>query len=72
MDGNKYTMVFVDEATRFKSVLGMKNKGDAHKLLKSYVEGMQLSGVTVDCIRGDGAGELAKSRMFRQELKNLA
>ncbi len=33
---------------------------------------MQLAGVTVDCIRGDGAGELGRLRIFRQELKNLA
>ncbi len=72
MNGYKYMMVFVDEATRLKSVLGLRNRGDTHKLLKTYTEGMQLSGVMVDCIRGDGAGELGRSRMFRQELKNLA
>ncbi len=72
MNGYKQMMVFIDEATRFKSVLGLKNRGDTHKLLKNYTEDMQLAGVTVDCIRGDGAGELGRSRIFRQELKNLA
>ncbi len=42
-------------------------------MLKKYTEDVQLAGVTVDCIRGDGAGELERSRIiFRQELKNLA
>ncbi len=39
-------------------------------VLKGYVEGIQMSGIVVDCIRRDGAGELGRSRMFRQELKN--
>ncbi len=35
-------------------------------------EGMQLSGVIVECIRGDGSGEFGRFRMFRKELKNIA
>ncbi|MCP3668577.1 MAG: DDE-type integrase/transposase/recombinase, partial [Gammaproteobacteria bacterium] len=72
MSGNKYMMVFIDEATRFKSVLGLENKGNTHRLLRTYVDVFQTSGFTVGCIRGDGAGELGRSRVFRQELKNLA
>ncbi len=72
MNGYRHMMVFIDEATRFKNVMGLKNKGEAHRQLKSYTEGMQLAGITVDCIRGDGAGELGRSRIFRQELKDLA
>ncbi len=52
--------------------MGFRNKGNAQKLLKTYMKGIQTSGITLDCIRGDGAGELGRSRMFRQELKNLA
>ncbi len=72
MSGNKYMMVFIDESTRFKSVLGLENKGNAHKLLRTYVDGFQTSGFTVGCIRGDGASELGRPWVFRQELKNLA
>ncbi len=70
--GHRHMIVFIDEATRFKSVLGLNNKGDAYKSLKTYMEAMQLAGMTVECIRGDGAGELGRSQMFRQELKVLA
>ncbi len=30
MNGYKHIMVFIDEAARFKSVLGLKNRGDTH------------------------------------------
>ncbi len=61
MHEKTYLMVFVDEATRFKSVFG----------LKTYQEGMQLAGTKLRCIRGDGAGEFGRSKIFRQELGNL-
>ncbi len=70
-NGYKYLMVFIDEATRFKNAMGLTNKGDVYTVLKRYIEGIQIPGITVECIRGDGAGELGRSRMFRQELKNL-
>ncbi len=71
MNGYKHMVVFIDEASRFKNVFGLKNKGDVHKILKIYIRGMQTSGVNVNCIRGDGAGELGRSKIFRQELRNL-
>ncbi len=72
MEGYTYLMTFIDEATRFKSVFGLKTRDQAYKHLKTYQEGMRLIGVTVECIRGDGAGEFGRSRVFRQELINLA
>ncbi len=30
MNGYKHMMVFIDETARFKSVLGLKNRGDTH------------------------------------------
>ncbi len=72
MEGNTYLMVFVDEATRFKSAFGLKTRDQAYKRLKTYQDGIQLIGATAECIRGDGAGEFARSRTFRQELKNLS
>ncbi len=72
MEGYTYLMTFIDEATRFKSVFGLKTRDQAYKHLKTYQEGMRLIGVIVECIRGDGAGEFGRSRVFRQELINLA
>ncbi len=72
MEGNTYLMVFVDEATRFKSVFGLKTRDQAYKRLKTYQDGIQSIGATAECIRGDGAREFARSRTFRQELKNLS
>ncbi|MCP4088495.1 MAG: transposase family protein [Gammaproteobacteria bacterium] len=69
--GKTYLMVFIDEATRFKSVFGLKTKNEACKQLKTYQDGMQLVGTRIQCIRGDGAGEFGRSRIFRQELGNL-
>ncbi len=72
MNGCTYLMVFIDEASRFKSVFGLKTKDEAYKQLKTYQEGMQLMGVTVECIRGDGAGELGRSVKFRKALTELS
>ncbi len=72
MEGYTYLMTFINEATRFKSVFGLKTRDQAYKHLKTYQEGMRLIGVIVECIRGDGAGEFGRSRVFRQELINLA
>ncbi len=71
MDGYMYLMVFIDEATRFKSVWGLRTKDQAYTSLKPYRDDMQLQGVTVNTIRGDGAGELGRSSVFRDELKRL-
>ncbi len=71
MDGHTYLMVFVDEATRFKSVWGLRTKDQAYTSLKPYINDMQLQGITIDTIRGDGAGELDRSSIFRDELKRL-
>ncbi len=72
MNGCTYLMVFVDETSRYKCAFGLRTKGEAHKQLKTYKDGMSLKGVTVKCIMGDGAGELGRSAKFRQALINLS
>ncbi len=34
MDGFTYLMVFIDEATRFKNVIGLKTKDQAYRALR--------------------------------------
>ncbi len=60
MYGCAHLMVFIDEASRHKSVFGLRTKYEAHKQLRPYQEGMQLLGVKVECVRGDGAGVSCK------------
>ncbi len=72
MYGCAHLMVFIDEASRHKSVFGLRTKDEAHKQLRPYQEGMQLLGVKVECVRGDGAGELGRSSKFRKELAALS
>ncbi len=73
-DTNGYThlMVFIDEALRYKNIFGLRTKDEAFKQLQAYQEGMQLMGVTVEYIRGDGAGELGRSTKFRKALTDLS
>ncbi len=71
MDGYTYLMVFIDEATRFKSACGLKTKDQAYTNLKPYINDMQLQGTNIVTIRGDGAGEFGRSSSFREELKKL-
>eukprot|EP01084_Bolivina_argentea_P010286 19150_1 len=72
MNGCTYLMVFIDEASRYKRSFGLRTKDEAYKRLQTYQDGMLLKGVTVECIRGDGAGELGRSAKFRQALTNLS
>ncbi|MCP3662365.1 MAG: hypothetical protein GY696_07695, partial [Gammaproteobacteria bacterium] len=65
-------MVFVEESSRYKCVFGLRTKDEAYKQLQTYKEGMLLKGVNVECIRGDGAGELGRSAKFRQALNDLS
>ncbi len=67
-----HLMVFVDEASRHKCIFGLRTKDEAYRQLQPYQEGMQLKGVKVKCIRGDGAGQLGRSTKFRKELASLA
>ncbi len=72
MNGCTYLMVFIDEASRYKCSFGLRTKDEAYKRLQTYQDGMLLKGVTVECIRGDGAGELGRSAKFRQALTDLS
>ncbi len=71
MDNYTYLMVFIDEATRYKSACGLRTKDQAYTSLKPYVDAMQSQGMTIVTIRGDGAGELGRSSRFKEELKGL-
>ncbi len=72
MNSYTYLMVFVEESSRYKCVFGLRTKDEAYKQLQTYKEGMLLKGVTVECIRGDGAGKLGRSAKFRQALNDLS
>ncbi len=72
MNGCTYLIVFIDEASRYKCAFGLRTKDEAYKRLQTYQDGMLLKGITVECIRGDRAGELGRSVKFRKALTDLS
>ncbi len=64
-------VVTIDEATRFKRSYGIKNRAEAHKILKQLRDDFLADGVAIVTIRGDGAGELGRSSYFKKALGDL-
>ncbi len=64
-------IVAIDEATRFKRVYGIRNRAEAFKMLKQLRDDFAADGITIEGIRGDGAGELGRNVQFKGELRNL-
>ncbi|CAM9159664.1 unnamed protein product, partial [Choristocarpus tenellus] len=58
--GHKYFQVFVDETSRDKRVYGLKKKNAATDATAAYIEQMAREGIQVQCISGDGTGELGR------------
>ncbi|CAM9373444.1 unnamed protein product [Choristocarpus tenellus] len=67
---HKYFQVFVDERSRDKRVYGLKTKNEVTDATAAYIDQMVREGIPVQCISGDGAGELGRSLKFQRMLAN--
>ncbi len=70
-EGHTYMVVTIDEATRFKRSYGIRNRAEAHIILKQLRDDYVTDGVTIITVRGDSAGELGRSTYFKKALGNL-
>ncbi len=70
-EGHTYMVVTIDEATQFKRSYGIRNRTEAHKILKQLRDDFLADGVAIVTIRGDGAGELGRCSYFKEALGDL-
>ncbi|CAM9795024.1 unnamed protein product, partial [Choristocarpus tenellus] len=68
--GHKYFQVFVNESSRDKRVYGLKTKNAVTDATAAYIDQMTREGIQVQCISGDGAGELGRLVKFQRMLVN--
>ena len=68
VNGMKYFIVFVEEASRDKRVIALKSRDNAVDAASHYLDQMLREGVSVKCLSGDGAGELGRSGKFLRML----
>ncbi len=71
INGYTHMAIAIDEATRIKRVYGGKNRGEALKILKPLRDDFDVGAININTIRGDVAGELGRSIIFRKLLLSL-
>ena len=72
VNGLRYYIVFVDEATRYKHVAGLHSKDEAAAATADCIDMFRRYGITIRTVTGDGAGELGRSHAFMQVLTGKA
>lgn len=58
--------LFVDKATRYKRVLGLKTRDSAVNATAEYIDEMVREGLAFNCKSGDGAKELGRFIKFQR------
>ena len=71
IDGERYYLIMVDEATRYTWVEPIKSKGDSEQVLRDIIYGeMKRTGKAVRYIRSDGGGEFLSNSLSSEWIAN--